>query len=165
MDTVKIRSYASYTRAAFFFCLMEVSGAVLTGGAFASWAGMTMAELVDASDVVVVGEVVDVRPALSLSEEGVDKDIGRVSVREVLSGGIVDDEVMVLFPSERAKVRTSVDITYKVGQKGVWFLRKKPASAKGQVKSIYLADHPQRLMGIEHLETVRGFIKGRRQER
>lgn len=162
MDTVKIRSYASYTRAAFFFSLMVLSGTLLADGAFASWAGMTMAELVDGSDVVVVGEVIDVRPAPSSSGEGVDTDIGTVSVTEVLSGNMVGGEVMVLFPSERAKVRTSVDITYKAGQKGVWFLRKKPASAKGQAVSIYLADHPQRLMGIEHLETVRGFIKARR---
>ncbi len=160
METVKTGLYA---RAVFFLVLMVLSGAVFAGDADASWAGMTIDELVEASDVVIAGEVVDVRPAPAA--EGAGSDIATVSVKEVLSGGLTNAEVMVLFPSDRSRIKTSVDITYKVGQGGVWFLRKKPGSAKAQAAPFYLADHPQRLMGPEHLETVRGFIKARRPER
>lgn len=153
----------SHVRVAILFCVTVLSVAVYAGIAGASWAGMTMDELVDGSDIVIVGEVVDVRPAPAA--EGAGFDIGTVSVKEVLSGGLTTAEVMVLFPSERSRVKTSVDISYKVGQSGVWFLRKKPGSVKGQAASFYLADHPQRLMGMEQLETVRGFIKARRLER
>lgn len=152
----------SHVRVAVFFCMAVLSVAVYAGISDASWAGMTMDELVDGSDIVIVGEVVDVRPAPAA--EGAGIDIGTLSVKELLSGGLAGADVKVLFPSERARVKTSVDISYKVGQSGVWFLRKKPV-AKGQAATFYLADHPQRLMGMEQLETVRGFIKARRLER
>lgn len=155
----------SYTLAAVFFSLMAVCGAVFTGAVDASWAGMTMRELVDGSDAIVSGEVVDVRAADAPDAQGAGRDIATVRITEVLSGGITDAEVMVLFPSERARVRASVDIAYKVGHKGVWFLRKKTGSGKAKDSSLFLADHPQRLMGFEHLETIRGFIKARGQER
>lgn len=155
----------SYTRVVVFLCLIVLSGTVFADGVDASWAGLTMDELVDGSDAIVVGEVVDVRPAPASLAEGTGRDIGVVRVTEVISGSSIDAEVMVLFPSERAKVRTSVDITYKVGNKGVWFLRKKTGSDNGKAASLYLADHPQRLMGLEHLETVRKSIKARSLEK
>lgn len=158
METMKV---ISYTRVAVFFCLIVLSGAAFADGVDGSWAGMTMNELVEGSDAIIVGEVVDVRPAPASYADGAGRDIGVVRVTEVMSGGNIDAEVMVLFPSERAKVRTSVDITYKVGNKGVWFLRKKTGSDNGKAAVLYLADHPQRLMGIEHLETVRKSIKAR----
>lgn len=151
----------SHVRVAVLFCMTVLSVAVYAGLSDASWAGMTMDELVDGSDIVIAGEVVDVRPAPAAEGEGID--IGTVSVKELLSGGLAGADVKVLFPSERGRIKTSVDISYKVGQSGVWFLRKKPV-AKGQA-AFYLADHPQRLMGMEQLETVRGFIKARRFEK
>lgn len=157
---MKIMSCSS---AAVFFFLTVLSGFIYANAADASWAGMSMDELIDRSDAIVVGEVIDVGPAPAA--EGAGIDIGTVRVTEVLSGGIVDAEVMVLFPSEMARVRTSVDITYKVGRKGVWFLRKKIGPDKAKAASFYLADHPQRLMGLEQLETVRGHIKARSPER
>lgn len=155
----------SYTRVAVFFCLIVLSGVVFADGADGSWAGMTMNELVDGSDAIVVGEVVEVRPAPASLVEGTGRDIGVVHVTEVISGGNIDAEVMVLFPSERSKIRTSVDITYKVGNKGIWFLRKKIGADKGNDAALYLADHPQRLMALEHLETVRRSIKARSTEK
>ncbi|MEK6758816.1 MAG: hypothetical protein AABY51_03515 [Deltaproteobacteria bacterium] len=151
-----------YILVAVFFCLIVLSGAVFADAVDASWAGMTMDELVDGSDAIIVGEVVDVMPDPASLTEGTGRDIGVVRVTEVISGGNIDAEVMVLFPSEKAKVRASVDITYKVGNKGVWFLRKKTGSDKGKAATLYLADHPQRLMGLEHIETVRRLIKARR---
>lgn len=145
------------------FCMAVLSVAFCAAVAEASWAGMTLEELVDSSDAVVAGEVVDVRPAPAAEGEGIE--IGRLSVKEVLFGGVTEAEVMVLFPSEKSRVKTSVDISYKVGQKGVWFLRKKPVPVKGQAASFYLADHPQRFMGMEQLESVRGFIEGQSRKR
>ncbi len=53
---------------------------------------------------------------------------------------------------------SSTDITYKIGQKGLWFLRLlAPKSA-----AIYAADHPQRFVPFANagpsIEAVRKFL-------
>lgn len=49
--------------------------------------------------------------------------------------------LLIVLPATTG-MRSSTDIVYHKGQRGVWFLRPAPAVGQG----FYLADHPQRFL-------------------
>jgi len=64
-------------------------------------------------------------------------------------------EARLLIPSRSRGLASSDAVFYKVGQRGIWFLRRDPASKD----DLYLADHPHRLKAIDELANVRTYLK------
>ena len=96
-----------------------------TGGA-AIWVPMTLQELVAQSPLIVVGEIV----AVSEQPAGAH-DVARIRIDELLlatppARGLL--EAHLLIPSGNRGLASSDAVFYKVGQRGIWFLRRDPAS-------------------------------------
>jgi len=125
---------------------------VVPSEAGAMWTKMSVEELVDRSDLVVLGELVSMRP----HKEGSDLfEVGTIQVSEVLVGSKGITAVSLLAPAREGGLRSSTTINYAVGQRGLWFLRRQP----GGVEGVYLADHPQRLQPAESAEQVRAYLR------
>jgi hypothetical protein len=103
-----------------FLCL----GASLASG---YWAPLSPEELLAKSELIVLGE---------LTASDVEGDFGVIRVDEVLKGDSLDSVPL----GGRSALVHSAMVTYKVGQKGLWFLRR----AQVPANPVYLADHPQR---------------------
>lgn len=118
-------------------------------------AQMTLEELVERSDLIVVGQLASIDP-MPASEQ----DLGTIRVEDVLFAKPTPAEPVreagVVLPSTRG-LRSSDQVFYRVGQRGIWFLRTAPGSAAGR----YLADNPQRLMAEAELARVKAVIKAR----
>lgn len=118
-------------------------------------ARMTLEELVERSDLIVVGELDRIEPIPSSSN-----DLGTIRVEDVLFAKAKPAEPVreagLVLPSTRG-LRSSDQVFYKAGQRGIWFLRTAPGTAPAR----YLADDPQRLVGEAELAKVRAVVKGR----
>jgi len=137
------------TRLALVLAAVVLAG---TGGA-AIWVPMTLQELVAQSPLIVVGEIV----AVSEQPTGA-QDVAIIRVDELLlakppARGL--PEARLLIPSRNRGLASSDAVYYKVGQRGIWFLRRDPASKD----DLYLADHPHRLKAIDELANVRTYLK------
>jgi len=135
-------------RLAIAMALVTLAG---VGGA-AIWVPMSLQDLVSQSQLIVVGEVVSTRP-----QSGTAKDIATIKVDELLRSNPVVANVPqaeVLMPSARGLLASDT-IVYKVGQRGIWFLKRDPASKD----AFYLADHPHRLKAVSELADVRNYLK------
>lgn len=103
------------------------------------WAQMSDAELVASSDLIVVGEWLG-QTEVVLQAGATPQAIGVVAVSETLKGTAAGF-ALVLRPVATAP-RSSSDLDFERGQKGLWLLRAKP----GGTKAVFLADHPQRFV-------------------
>ncbi len=106
----------------------------------AMFAAMTDDELLRRSDLIVFGEWQG-QAALRLGPDRSRVEMGVVKVREVLKGPAGLELVFVATIASGA-VRSSSDLVYRRGNRGLWLLHA-PAGADG---GIYLADHPQRFV-------------------
>lgn len=122
------------------FITLILSVALAAAAHAAIWAPMTLQELVDKSDVIVVGRLTA---------------NGTITVEDALRmpAGARLTEVRLSLPSPSRPVASDV-VTYKPGQHGIWFLRRDPA-----VAGAYLADHPHRLQPVSELTRVRALIR------
>lgn len=118
--------------------------------AVAMWAKYTDAQLVQSSELIVIGEMIG-QTQVTLTKE-IKLNIGVLQVKEVLKGDKQKTSVVFLQLPTSGKMRSSTDISYKKGQKGLWFLRSRP-----ETKGIYLADHPQRFISMEAQQQIRNF--------
>jgi hypothetical protein len=128
------------------------------GGA-AIWAPMTLQELVAQSELIVVGEIGSVR-----EQAGSPYDIASIKVEETLlapPGMAGLTEARLLLPSRRGPI-SSDTITYKTGQRGVWFLRRAAARDAASKEAGYFADHPHRFKPVGELADVRAYLKSAR---
>lgn len=132
-------------------CVAAVGG-LFAGEVGAMWARMSLEQLVQQSDLVVVGELVAVNP-----EPGGRFDIGRIRVDEVIMGQKGVAEVALAVPARAGGLRSSEEISYNPGRRGLWFLRRQ--SGTGAQSGVYLADHPQRLQPIENVSEVRAYLE------
>jgi hypothetical protein len=117
-----------------------VCSGLFGGGALAMWEKMSDAELLQRSDLIVVGTW----QGLALPPSGsaaVTPTVGVVAVSEVLKGPATTTRALVVVPAPDAP-RSSNDLYYRVGDTGLWLLRKRP----GEQANLYLADHPQRFV-------------------
>ena len=118
-------------------------------------ARMTLEELVDRSDLIVVGQLATVEPIPSSSN-----DLGTIRVEEVLlaKGKPAEPvrEAGLVLPSTRGPISSDL-VFYKAGQRGIWFLRTAPGTAPAR----YLADDPQRLVAEADLAKVKAVIRAR----
>lgn len=123
------------------------------------WAQMSDDELVASSDLIVVGEWLgQTQVALDAGQRA--QGIGVIAVSETLKGSAATGFALVQQPAS-ATLRSSTDIVFERGQKGLWLLRAKPGGAQ----AIYLADHPQRFVSASkdaaRIATLRRLIGSR----
>lgn len=104
------------------------------------WARLSDDELVAGSDLIVLGEWLgETQVAFESAAKG--QGVGVIAVSQVLKGKAEPGFVLVQRPGVGA-LRSSSDLNFERGQRGMWLLRAKPGGAQG----IYLADHPQRFV-------------------
>lgn len=125
--------------------------AVLTASEGAAiWAPLTMAQLVEHSELIVIGELISVEEAPAAATSAA----GTIQVEEVLRAPAAQRQtssVALELPS-RIRRMASDAVMYKPGQRGIWFLRR-DSNTGGLV-----ADNPQRLMPLSELANVRKFL-------
>lgn len=121
----------------------------------AMWAKMSTEELVSRSDLIVVGEL----GSLMKKDSG-SVDVGTIKVEEVILGRNDLTEVFLVVPGSERTLKSSTDLVYTEGQRGVWFLRHLPALGE----EYYVADHPQRLHSVDQVASVREIIMGQSSE-
>jgi len=120
-----------------------IAVATLASEAMAMWASLSDQQLVQRSELIVVGTLIGFG---RLQSGSLDLSIGVIQVDEVLKGQ--DSPIaFVALPTPEAPT-SSTDISYKVGQVGLWYLRRRAASEQG----IYLADHPQRFVPADQAQ-------------
>lgn len=102
------------------------------------WMKMSDAELLQRSDLIVIGTWLGSEPAAA---GAASLHVAAVAVSEVWKGPAATTRVLVVVPPADAP-RSSSDLHYRVGDRGLWLLRKRP----GNEADVYLADHPQRFI-------------------
>ncbi len=126
---------------------------------YGSWAKLSDIELVNQSDVIVNAELIG-QTQFTINQ--FKYVIGALKVEEVLKGDKNQAVILLALPRTKGP-RISTDILYRKGQKGLWFLRER--KAKGET-GIYLADHPQRFLSIEHagdqIKAIQKILKNKR---
>jgi len=127
---------------------------LIPGGALAMWARMSDQELIERSDLIVVGRLADEK-SIKLGDRSAR--VGVIAVSEVLKGS-APAELLLALPARDRPV-SSTDLDFRVGQSGLWYLRKVASAGS----AIYFADHPQRFVAadqarsqIEALRSARG---------
>ncbi len=110
--------------------LLPLMLCVGAAAALGMWTRMSADELVEGSGLIVIGQ---------LLASDVKGSFGEIRIDEVLKGDPVKSVTLGGRP-EPMRLMHSAMLTYRVGQKGLWFLR----SAPGAATPSYLADHPQR---------------------
>jgi hypothetical protein len=133
--------------AALFFPLL------MSATANAMWMAFSDAELIAKSDLIVMGEIAKTR-LIKLSDGQPSLNAAVLNIGEVLKGRENPVEALLIIPSADTPI-SSTDITYRPGQKGLWFLRERPEPNGGQ--PLYLADHPQRLIPAEQIDRINTF--------
>lgn len=99
---------------------------------------MTDAELIERSDLVIIG-VYAGQANIGLGTEGPRFAVGVITVTEVLKGPAGTTVALMALPPA-GMPRSSSDLTFTLGDRGAWCLRSRPGGGSG----LYLADHPQR---------------------
>lgn len=118
--------------------LAFVLGIFIAGGVNAMWAGLSDEELVRSADLIVLAEW---RETIAQSGSAVPATrTGSLVVSEVLKGAGSPVTVRVAQPASDGP-RSSSDLVFRPGDRGLWLLRKQPGS-----KDLYLIDHPQRFI-------------------
>lgn len=112
------------------------------------WAPMSNDELVRSSDLIVFGQWMG-QTALEVPAAGGTAPIavafGVIAVEQVYKGQAGLGPVLVATRSPTA-LRSSDEINYRAGQRGLWLLRRKPGDLSTGSAGLFLADHPQRFV-------------------
>ena len=112
------------------------------------WERLTDEKLIEKSEVIVLAELAG-QTRLMPSPDGPALWLGALRVEETLKGDSQQTVRLLLLPSPEAP-RSSSDILYRDGQRGLWFLRARPPGGDG----LYLADHPQRFLAAAQAERI-----------
>ncbi|WP_020656693.1 hypothetical protein [Massilia niastensis] len=141
--------------------LFLLAACLFAGEASAVWVRMSDADLVGQSDIIVSATLVRIeRQAMSGSASS--REIGVLDIHDILKGPANIGVVHLALPSGDAP-RSSSDIHYSIGQKGLWFLRTVPPEGE---RPLYRADHPQRFLrdkeAIPRMPYFQDLIESRR---
>lgn len=104
------------------------------------WARLSDDELIASSDLIVQGEWLG-ETQVALDGAARTQGVGVIAVSEVIKGKRELGFVLVQRPGAGAP-RSSSDLDFERGQRGLWLLRAKPGGAQG----VYLVDTPQRFV-------------------
>jgi hypothetical protein len=119
----------------------------------AMWAKLTDPELVAKSQLIVRGELAVVN-RLPAKGDSPPLWAGEIRVESVLKGP-ADLEVALLALPPPEGPRSSTDLVYREGHRGLWFLRVLPPEGSG----LYLADHPQRFVPESQADRIKELEK------
>ncbi len=127
---------------------------LVSGNVQAMWVGLSQAELVENSELIVKATYIG-ESSVSLSSNADAKTInfGVLKVSEVLKGDAVS-VVLLRVPDSKSMLKRSDEIFFKPGQTGLWFLHRDKT-----YEGVYLADHPNRFSNKENTEKVRKLLK------
>ncbi len=128
---------------------LALSGA---GSVQAMWAGMSDAELVEASSLIVNAVYIG-GADVSLKVDGEILHLGVLDVENTLKGN-QQEVIYIQLPRLAGSMRKSDDIFFHRGQKGLWFLRKEAAK-----EGIYVIDHPQRFIPEEKVNSRMDLLR------
>ena len=139
-------------------CLLALL-VLLSGQVQAMWARMSDAELIEKSQLIVVGEWIGQSP-LRLGQEGAAMELAVIAVSEVLRGPQSSSVAFVAVPGSEQPVSSS-DLRFKRGDSGVWFLRLRRS---GEPNGPYVVDHPQRFLpslpeNAQAINALRGQLR------
>src|SRR5439155_1402141 len=96
------------------------------------WAKLSDAELVEQSAAIVVAELVgETRMALPGGRGELRLGVLRIDERFKLPADSESVSHLLLVLPDAAKPRTGEDLSFRLGQKGVWFLREREAGSAG----------------------------------
>lgn len=116
------------------------------------WLPVSYEDLINGSDLIVVGKVTMVTPA---AHDENTTTCATLEIHQVLSGESPGDVVQLDFPTpvqtpfeENPEPRAPTDVYYTAEQEGIWFLR------KDEFNGCYRADHPARFKPIPLLSRV-----------
>jgi len=138
------------------FRLLLVAATLLTvfgsSGLQAMWAGMSDAELVEKSVLIVKATYIG-STQISVDKHGKVLKLGVLAVEETLKG---DTQQMLLLhlPVLTGGPQRSDAILFRPGQKGLWFLKK-----SGLYEGSYLVDHPQRFIPVHYMNRRIGTLR------
>ena len=113
-------------------------------------------ELVDLSDIIVVGKITKITGGRFSAKR---KEIATITVVEVIKGEKDLKKVKFAFPSRKRGRKTSTDIFYEKGQEGIWLLRK-PEKGK-----YHLADSTGRLQSVKKLDKIKAIVEKEESQR
>lgn len=108
--------------------------------AHAMYARMTNAQLIAASDLILLGRLTGIEKKPDADGTG-QRLVGVLQAEEILKGPQRAGPVW-LAVKQSGGLQSSSDIAFSTGQTGLWFLRRLP----GGGHAIYAADHPQRFV-------------------
>ena len=113
------------------------------------------ADLIERSEVVVVAEFIG-HTQVTLAP-GRNATYGVLKIQEVLKGPVPASRNVLLLEQGTNGLISSSDITYRIGQSGLWFLRVRNSGDVGP----YLADHPQRFVPTtdRNFESLKALAK------
>ena len=121
------------------------------GRADAMWVKLSDAELIDKSDIIVGAELIG-HTQLRVAPDRPKLTVGVLRVDDVLKGDTGITVALLVLSSPDAP-RSSTDLVYRKGQKGLWFLRVRDQKDAG----LYLADHPQHFVPLQHAAQIDAF--------
>jgi hypothetical protein len=116
--------------------------------ASAMWAKLTDSELVAKSQLIVRGELVAVK-WLQPKDGSPRVWVGEIRVESALKGSDDLETALLALPSPEGP-RSSTDLGYREGQRGLWFLRVRHPEGS----DLYLADHPQRFVPHSKVDRI-----------
>jgi hypothetical protein len=140
------------TRRRLLLCGVAAAALLNMAPAQADWAALTLQELAQASELIVLAEF--------LGQEAVQQgdapaqNIGVLKVEQFLKGQNGQNMVLLLLPLPRANgLVSSADVALRKGQRGLWYLRLRSPG-------LYVVDRPDRFVPLEaatpHLKALRG---------
>lgn len=119
---------------------------------FARWAYVPLVDLVQESDIIVVGALGDVR---EYSDRGTDYGNGTIQVEEVIWGNVKEGQnLALLWTNGTGVVCPRVEHKNKENQKGIWLLT---LDENGNVR----ADYPGRFVDLEERDNVASALMKR----
>lgn len=121
------------------------------GVADAMWVKLSDAELIDGSDIIVSAELIG-QTQFRVAPDQPKLTVGVLRVDEVLKGDAGISVALLVLPSPNAP-RSSTDLVYRKGQKGLWFLHVRDQKDSG----LHRADHPQRFVPLEQSAQIDAF--------
>ena len=118
---------------------------LLSGLAMGDWAYLSPEEMAGQSDLIVLGECVELQRATSASD-GSTRSIGVLRVDTVLRGQAPAPTVRLLLPPDRPHgLVASEDVSIVKGQRGLWYLRKRG-------DDLYFIDRPDRFVPMDEAQ-------------
>jgi hypothetical protein len=123
----------------------------MIGNATAMFARLTDEELVEKSEMIVVGELIG-RELIGASPNA--RTLGVIRIEQTLKGAPTATIAFLALPPAMA-LQKSDDIMHRDGQRGLWFLR------AGSDRGVYVADHPQRFVPMDQADVQIDAVRER----